>query len=255
MTLLCPIIIIAILIGLFYCKKNRSKVRGLWGEKKVSALLALLGGEYKVLNDVLIRTPNGDTTQIDHIVVSPYGIFVIETKNYKGWILGGENSDKWTQNIWGNKYQMPNPIHQNEAHIRSLKKTIPNISENKYISIVVFTHNASLKVHASDEKNVITTKLLLNRIKSYQNTILSEQNQSNFIKTIESVRLTSGKEKEAHVNMVKTKTSRRESLINAGICPKCKGTLVLKTGKYGSFYGCSNYPKCDFITHSQSKHY
>ncbi len=30
------------------------------------------------------------------------------------------------------------------------------------------------------------------------------------------------------------------------ICPKCGGKLVLKIGKFGKFYACSNYPKCKF---------
>ena len=49
----------------------------------VKILSSLDENEYKVLNDVMVRTQNGKTSQIDHIVVSAYGIFVIETKNYR----------------------------------------------------------------------------------------------------------------------------------------------------------------------------
>lgn len=59
-----------------YLRINRAKISGLWGEKKVSAVLSMLGKEYKVFNDVLIKNSYG-TSQIDHLVVSPYGIFVI----------------------------------------------------------------------------------------------------------------------------------------------------------------------------------
>ena len=72
------------------------------GERKVSRKLNWLSKEYITLNDIMIPTEYG-TTQIDHVVVSPYGIFVIETKNYKGWILGDERADEWTQSLLGKK--------------------------------------------------------------------------------------------------------------------------------------------------------
>lgn len=97
----------------------------------------MLGSDYKIFKDVLIRNSYG-TSQVDHLIVSPYGIFVVETKNYKGWILGGENSDKWTQNIWGNKYQLANPIRQNYGHIKALQNALPQFVSNQYISIIVF---------------------------------------------------------------------------------------------------------------------
>lgn len=78
-------------------------VRGKKGELNVKLRLRMLSSEkYKIINNLFISN-NGQTTQIDHVVVSEYGIFVIETKNYKGWIYGGAKSDFWTQNIYGNK--------------------------------------------------------------------------------------------------------------------------------------------------------
>jgi hypothetical protein len=44
---------------------------------------------YHSINNVTIPTANG-TTLIDHIIVSKYGIFVVETKNIKGWIYDDE---------------------------------------------------------------------------------------------------------------------------------------------------------------------
>ena len=82
-------ILLIIIIGLFVLSAiYRTKIIGLWGEKKISFLLWFLGSEYKTFNDVLIKKKSGHTTQIDHLVISPYGIFVIETKNYTGWITG-----------------------------------------------------------------------------------------------------------------------------------------------------------------------
>ena len=53
--------------------------------------------EYYRLNNITLPLANGGSTQIDHIIVSVHGIFVIETKNYKGWIYGNEKQRQWTQ--------------------------------------------------------------------------------------------------------------------------------------------------------------
>ena len=93
--------------------------KGKYSEKLVCDKISELPDEYFIFNDLLFDS-NGRSTQIDHVVVSPYGVFVIETKGYKGWILGGENSEYWTQTIYKSKHQFYNPIKQNEGHVRCL---------------------------------------------------------------------------------------------------------------------------------------
>ena len=79
------IFVIIVVIAVLWTLRDKGKI----GENKVSrALCANLDKEYCFLNDVIIPDNIGGTTQIDHIVLSPYGIFVIETKNLKGWIFG-----------------------------------------------------------------------------------------------------------------------------------------------------------------------
>ena len=96
------------------------------GERRVARKLDWLSKEYITLNDLLLPTRYG-TTQIDRVVVSPYGIFVIETKNYKGWIFGHENSEEWKQSLLGEKrfwgwsseqHKFRSPIRQNEFEDR-----------------------------------------------------------------------------------------------------------------------------------------
>lgn len=110
------IVIILVFSAMLYLRFNKGKI----AEKMVHYKLMQLPEEYHVIDDVLFMS-NGRSTQIDHIVVSPYAIFVIETKGYKGWILGGENSEYWTQIIYKRKSTFYNPIHQNDGHIRFLK--------------------------------------------------------------------------------------------------------------------------------------
>lgn len=91
--------------------------KGKYSEKLVNNKIQELPEEYVVFNDLLFES-NGYSTQIDHIAVSPYGVFVIETKGYKGWILGRENGEYWTQTIYKSKHQFYNPIKQNAGHVR-----------------------------------------------------------------------------------------------------------------------------------------
>ena len=85
-------------------------------EQSVVSILArnLNSNKYYLFNNVILPCSNTKTTQIDHVVVSEYGIFVIESKDYGGWIFGNRDRSKWTQSMkTGNKYQFQNPLHQN----------------------------------------------------------------------------------------------------------------------------------------------
>ena len=97
MQLITPLIIILVVALFIYLAwYNSAKQKGKRGEMRVSAILSQLSDEYTILNDLVFRTEKG-TTQIDHLVVSKYGIFTIETKNYRGEIYGDDNRKEWTQ--------------------------------------------------------------------------------------------------------------------------------------------------------------
>ncbi|MDT3367505.1 MAG: NERD domain-containing protein [Bacteroidota bacterium] len=244
-------VLILVIILVVYLRLNRTKLLGKWGEKKVSLLLGLLGNGYKVFNDVIIRNGNW-TSQIDHLIISHYGLFVIETKNYKGWIYGGADQEQWTQNIWGHKASLSNPIRQNRGHIMALKKILPEYSVNQYKSIIVFSSKAKLKTHLPKELNVIYTWQLLFRIRSFKEYILTDENIKEIKVVLQSQMLTDKEYKKIHVSNVKQITKRKVNLVQSGKCPRCEGELVLRKGRYGRFYGCSNYPKCSFTLNKES---
>ena len=87
------LITILVVIVFIIIKIYSPKIKGAIGETKVNTRLNFLGNEYTVFKDILIKSSNGLTSQIDELVLSEYGIFVIETKNYKGWIFGNEKSE------------------------------------------------------------------------------------------------------------------------------------------------------------------
>ena len=88
-------------------------LRGWFGEKKTtfSMWLSLDKHVYRRFHDVIIPSKKG-TTQIDHLLVSPYGLFIVETKNKKGWIFGSGDQPKWTQSVYGRKYSFQNQLRQ-----------------------------------------------------------------------------------------------------------------------------------------------
>lgn len=190
-----------------------------------------------------MRTNRG-TTQIDHIVISIYGIFVIETKNYKGWITGSEQGEYWTQNIYGNKKSFRNPIRQNYGHRKALEQIL---GENQhFIMIVAFSEDADIKVQTQKE-HVIYMKHINRCIKelSVQKWYTIEEVKA-MAALIEKNRLREDKDKKEHVTTTRKKGQEDHQKLNAHICPRCGGALILRHGKYGDFYGCQNYPKCRY---------
>jgi restriction system protein len=89
-------------------------VKGYFGELIVRLLAhwRLDKSIYHPVHNVTLATPDG-TTQIDHVFVSRFGIFVVETKNMQGWIFGGANQAQWTQKIYKKSYKFQNPLRQN----------------------------------------------------------------------------------------------------------------------------------------------
>lgn len=239
MTILLYILLIII------CVIVRRK-RGAIGEWKVARRLERLPEDrYRVLNDVMLKTRNGHTTQIDHVVVSIYGIFVIETKNYSGWITGGEDSEYWTKNVYGNKYQFRNPILQNNSHARAVRNVISEIGMFPIVPIVAFSWRSTLKVNVRSHA-VIYWKYIIDEIAKYSEVVLSPQQMMDVAAILSEKNDVSKEGRKAHVAYVRSTASQSEKKIRDGVCPRCGGTLVERHGTYGRFYGCSNYPKCRF---------
>lgn len=218
--------------------------KGKAGEMRVAKILSKLPEEeYRVINNLLIKQGN-KTTQIDHVVVSEYRIFVIETKHYRGWIYGDANREYWTQNIYGNKYDLWNPIHQNQGHVRALRRVLTDIPPGVFISIVTFSRQASLDIRNSE--NVIYWDELKKLICSYQRKLISTEQAQNAYETLSAANIDSKDNQKQHVRHVREQISKREETIAKGRCPRCGGQLILRKGSYGPFYGCSNYPRCRF---------
>ncbi len=220
--------------------------KGEYGERVVAGKLERLPkDQYRVLNNVTIPTPKG-SSQIDHIVVSVFGIFVIETKNYSGWIYGGEHAEYWTQNIYGKKYPLYNPILQNAGHVRALRRVLKDYEPLPILPIVAFSGGADLKVKV-EEACVIYWSQIRKVINQFEERRLTWEQVNIICDAILAAQLEPGKiADKQHLNDIRSAKKHKFDTIASGRCPRCGSTLVLRSGKYGQFYGCSNYPECKY---------
>ena len=255
LTLAAIAVILFLLLKTFTGDKRSSK-SGFWkyifadkgerGEMRVASILASLPDQYHVFNDVYLIN-NGHSVQIDHVIISPYGVFAIETKNYSGWIFGSENSEYWTQNIYGEKHKFFNPIRQNSSHSKALANTL-RIYQNQIFPIVVFLGDADLKINT--ESTVVYASQLKGAIFRHSEPIFSPERLSSLLQQLSVSIITDENRKQRHVQNVRNTIYERNQMLDKGLCPRCHGKLVWRQGKYGGFWGCSNYPKCKFTKKS-----
>ncbi|AEM73653.1 nuclease-related domain-containing protein [Caldicellulosiruptor acetigenus] len=185
----------------------RPKIKGALGEKSVSFFLARLDPKkYKVLNNLLIKV-GSKTVQIDHVVVSNYGVFVVETKNYQGWIYGSEFDEYWTQVIYKRKEKFYNPVRQNYGHIQALKEILKEFENLKFVSIIVFTTKAELKVKAKTD--VIYTVKLLKTIKKYNQECLTDEQRDAIYEKLKSANIGDRKNMREHVRSVRENKKKK----------------------------------------------
>jgi len=138
----------------YYLRKYRIYNGGLQGEKTVTKLLCkTLNDDYYLLNDIYLQGGGGD---IDHIVLGPNGVFVLETKNWSGKITC--NGDGWQR---PGKHYMGSPSRQVKRNAAKIMRLIESTSVLGSLSIwvegiVVFT-NSNVKLNINNPTVPILT--------------------------------------------------------------------------------------------------
>ncbi len=152
---------------------------------KLAESIFLDSNEYHTFNNVSI--PAGfRTIQIDHVIVSRFGIFVVETKNKNGWIFGSRSDRHWTQMISGKKYKFQNPLRKNFLHTQSLAKLV-GISSDMLHSVIVFWGNCEFRTIMP--YNVLNNKLT-GFIKSKKKEILTDEEVGNICALLSRIKKT-----------------------------------------------------------------
>ncbi|HAS6858922.1 TPA: nuclease [Vibrio parahaemolyticus] len=219
-------------------------LKGVFGEFLVNRLLSKLPeSDYTLIKDVTLPTSDG-TTQVDHIVVSKYGIFVVETKNMKGWIFGSARQKQWTQKIYRHSSKFQNPLHQNYKHIKALE-TLLGCSEEHLHSVIVFIGDSTFKTEMPP--NVTYARGSIRYIQQFNDVVFSDKDYARLTESINQIKLKRGiitdLKHRKHVKEVVT------SKASSNQCPRCGSEMVLRETKRGEnigkqFWGCSTFPKC-----------
>lgn len=180
--------------------------QGARGEYRTSQLIDKAPFKNKMLFNCYIPNRSGDKTEIDMIMLCQKGIYVIENKNYSGWIFGNEKSKNWCETLKGKKYFFYNPIKQNRSHIKNLEKLL-QVGEDKYISLITFNANANLKKVSTESLDVyvIGYKQLKKFMKKQidRSDILTDEQIENVYQMLLPGTKLSDEEKQEHVNRIK----------------------------------------------------
>lgn len=251
--------------------------KGRLGEYYTYKYLEALTGYKRYLFNLYIPKNNGETTELDVVLLHETGIYVFESKNYSGWIFGAEYQQYWTQTLHNGrgrtqKNQFYNPILQNKGHIKWLQ-TFLNDHTVPFYSYIVFSDRCTLKnitltsgnhfvvncynlLHMI-QQNITKVGILLskNRIdelfeKLYPLTQIDESEKIKHILNVQKVTQES--------NLQLKPTTMENSNIEEKLCPRCGGKLIVRIATKGdrkgkSFLGCSNYPKCKYIENIPDK--
>lgn len=191
-------IILIFIIILILLKRRYKKINQNQGEIEVNKYLSKINGS-KLLEDIILKRSNG-TTQIDHILITRKGIFVIETKDFSGKIIGDEDSKFWLQKLNFKENYFYSPIKQNYGHVKAVEEIIKR--KNVCISLMVFTNKSNIK-KVKTETNVIQVKNLKKHIKRYKSQIrLSKDEVEELYKILNKKDINSRRAIKKHIKSV-----------------------------------------------------
>lgn len=218
-------------------------------------LVKLFGRDGKVLRNVYVPKDNGETSEIDVLFITQKGVFVIESKNYSGWVFGNEGDRSWTVGLPnGQKNRFYNPIKQNRSHVKWLAKFLAD--DTPLFSIIVFPERCELKkvtVESGDVSVVKRDRLYatVRRIWNGAEDVFDAERVDSLYERLLALTEVGEAAKAAHVASIHERYTAEKPASSASACPLCGADLVLRTAKKGpnagnQFYGCSNYPKCRY---------
>lgn len=235
------VILAFILLGLV----RTAWFRGMVGEWRVNSMLKsrLNSRDYRLIEDVTLPTLDGGTTQVDHIVISRYGVFVIETKNMSGWIFGGERQARWTQVIFNWRSQFQNPLRQNYRHVKTIQDLL-GLQTYQLHNLVVFVGSSEPRTEMP--YNVVWgSRSLIDVIKSEHRIVFEDRELDKLANRLQGTRLKpGGKTRRQHVRHLKNRGSGAQHAVVR--CPRCGANMVERVNRKSGelFLGCSKYPRC-----------
>jgi len=189
------------------------RFKGWRGERAVQAAIRrqLNPLIYVDLHNVTLPTADGGSTQIDHLIFSPYGLFVLETKNFQGWIFGTEKQREWTQQIFRKRSRFQNPLRQNYKHIKTLQSLLDIAPEHLH-SVIAFVGDCEFKTEMPAH---VTRGLdFVGHIQSFTQPVWSPEQMQALLDKLEELRLQPGRATDrrhvAHVRQLQVASKVRK---------------------------------------------
>lgn len=238
--------------------------KGLFGEYTLYQCLEKIEGHKQYLFNLYLPKEDGETTELDVVFLHESGIYILESKNYSGFIFGSENQQNWTQTLRSRRGRIQkvhffNPVLQNKVHIKWLRVFLGEPALPFY-SYIVFSDRCTLKqITLTSGEHVVLNRCDLSAA-LYENidkagTHLSPDEIDALYEKLYPFTQVDSAEKLAHAEQVERK---KQQLVPKKVCPRCGGRLVVRTASKGShlgqkFMGCSNYPRCHYIEELQKE--
>lgn len=204
-------LLVAVLLGVL----RSPRFKGWRGERAVQSTIRkqLNPLVYVDLHNVTLPTRDG-STQIDHLIFSPYGLFVLETKNFQGWIFGTERQSQWTQQIFKKRSRFQNPLRQNYKHTKATQELLGIAPEHVH-SVIAFVGDCEFKTEMPPQ--VTRGDGFVRYIQSFTQTVWSPEQMQELMDKLDAVRLQPGRathqQHVAHVKELQAAKSRSKPRI------------------------------------------
>jgi hypothetical protein len=223
---LSPIIIISLILVLaiifkIWRRHHNNKIiaestdlhRGTASEREIILKLRKFGIKAQdIYHDLYFRRRNGTYVQVDMVVPTEVGIIVFELKDYKGWIFGDGNHNKWTQvlNYGRVKNLFYNPVMQNEGHIFHMRELCPQLRNVPIYSVIVFSGDCRFRKmrNIPQDVHIIYDSKLKRTLKSiFKNPTVSYQNKAEIVRFLEQAKANGADSKTVaeHIEYVRSR--------------------------------------------------
>lgn len=171
------LLVLAFISGTSWFKETAGKVYVyLYAQRKLQQ------EGYRILKHFELPTENGNIA-IDHIIVSSYGVFIVETINLRGWITGVAHHQTWKQEINGQLHKFPNPLMHNDLHIKAMFKML-NLDDHHAHRVIMFTGDTVFKSEMPE--NVVRNWGYLKYILSKTDQVLAEPQVESIVANLQS---------------------------------------------------------------------
>ncbi|MCM1194889.1 MAG: NERD domain-containing protein [Firmicutes bacterium] len=208
--------------------------RGIEGELSVKALLGeTVPSKRYVINGITANGADGSSFDIDHVYINKYGIWIIETKNYSGEVVGTEQDGQWAYTLDNRTVARYNPVKQNQTHIYRLKRLL-NEDRKIFWNLVVFVGKGT--VHVASDKVCYLNELQL-KLNTPTNTVLTVDEMERYYSKILNLKEYAISNKE-HIKKLNEKQTN--------FCPRCGTELIKIYNEEGTYLTCPNSMRCSY---------